>query len=151
VTAALLALAIAVLSFVLVAMRVRAGGGFAAVRAAWTGEPCCPSCRIAMVPLVSRPFPPRAYRVWVCLRCTNALATSTAGDTEAPECSSCHQRSLLVPIWRLPASPSGEPQVQVHEACPVCGHHAVEELPDVEREPPLAEVIPFPKPRQVSE
>ncbi|MBA2321095.1 MAG: hypothetical protein H0V89_08065, partial [Deltaproteobacteria bacterium] len=82
---------------------------------------------------------------------TNALAIPAAGDTEPAECIACHQRALLTPVWRLPATATGEPQVQVHESCTLCGHHAVEYLPDVEREPPVADVIPFPKPRQATE
>jgi hypothetical protein len=135
----------------LVAMRISAGGGWSALRASWTGEPHCPACRIGMIQLESRPFPQRSYHVWVCLRCANALALPRADGTEPPECASCHQRSMLVPLWRLPPEADGEPRVQVHESCPVCGHHAIEDLPDVDGEPELAEVIPFPKPRQATE
>ena len=150
-TAAIAVAVSVLLATAFVGLRIRSGGGWAALRAAWTGEPHCPACRVAMIELEGRSFPQRSYHVWVCLRCTNAFTVPRLADTDAPECGSCHQRSLLVPVWRLPASAEGEPQVQVHESCPVCGHHAIESLPEAEREAPLAVVIPFPKPRQAGE
>ena len=126
----------------LVAMKIRSAGGWIALRYAWTGEPPCPSCRIPMRAIATRPFPVRSYDVWVCMRCTNAVTRAVEGDI--PECGACHQRSLLTPTWRLPADGHGDPAVQVHEHCPVCGHDAIVDFPEIEGDPKLAVVIPFP-------
>ena len=126
----------------LVAMKIRAGGGWSALRHAWTGRPACPSCRIPLHCVPGRPFPPRSYEVWVCQRCTNALTLATNGDI--PECGACRQRSLLTPVWRLPADAQGDPAIQIHEHCPVCSHSAIVDFPEMEADSRLAVVIPFP-------
>jgi hypothetical protein len=126
------------------ALRIYKGGGWIAFRTAWTGRPSCPSCRLEMVELPKRAFPPRSYTVWACVRCTNALVTAAEGQGDVPACPACHQHALLAPSWRLPANDQGEPQVQVHELCPVCGHQAVEEFPELDADPRLGQVIQFP-------
>jgi hypothetical protein len=126
------------------ALKLYKAGGWSIFRSAWTGRPSCPSCRLGMVELPRRSFPARTYSVWVCVRCTNTLVTASDGQGDVPACPACHQHALLAPAWRLPASDQGEPQVQVHEACPVCGHQSVEEFPEFEADPRLGQVIQFP-------
>ncbi len=109
----------------------------------------CPSCRVDLVslnPMTEGKGPgPLGYEVLVCPRCTNALTLVAGSRSRYAFCPECRQRTLETPCIRIPDGPEGQPRVEVHENCQLCGHQAVREVGDV---PPTndkrGQVLQFP-------
>jgi hypothetical protein len=99
--------------------------------AAWRGRQVaialaaaeCPDCRVPLEPLRDeggeRPGPPGlSWEIQACPRCDRVVTTVGHLPSPLAECTSCHQRSLVVYAERTEAG------VVVDEWCDLCGRRA---------------------------
>jgi len=116
----------------------------------------CPSCRVELVSLNPQKTGdgagPLGYEVLVCPRCTNALTLVAGSRSRYAFCPECRQRTLETPCIRIPDGQDGQPRVEVHENCQLCGHQAVREVGDTgPQKEKKGQVLQFPGKKKEAE